>query len=402
MQRRTVTALAVLGLVGLAAACQPVTPPPPPPPPSTTSCQAPPDEDHDGKLEYFAVVDDGSGTDEAVPFEAASESEKQAEVAEIEATEGDVVAVEFDYPVQAQVIDDPVYSGTNPGPQWGIDAAGFEQAWTSAGSQGAGAVVAILDTGVHAAHEDLNGATVPGADFIDGATVDGRDDPHTVSHGTHVAGIAGARDNTLGGIGGAPGTTIMSVRVLNAAGSGSYSEVIQGINYAAANGAEVISMSLGGSGYSQALQDAVSAAVAGGTVVIAAAGNTGSCTAHYPAALDGVIAVAATQQSPADSLASFSERGSWVDIAAPGATIWSTLNEATQGGVKYGSKSGTSMSTPFASAAAALLVAKCGSTWGTGTPAQVESRLQSTSAPISGTPIESGALRASAAAALAC
>jgi len=348
-------------------------------------------------VEYFAVVDDGQGpgVDEAVAFEAASTSEKSDEVAQIEATQGDVIAVEPNYPVTSAAIDDPDTATK----QWGIASAGFESAWANVAangdplsSNGKDVVIAVLDTGVESTHEDLTGGVVAGADFIDGASNNGLIDLGNTRHGTHVAGIAGARDNVKGGIGGAPGATIMSIRVLNSAGSGSYAALINGINHAVGSGAEVVSMSLGGSSFSPQLQNAVTNAHNSGLAVIAAAGNSGSCNALYPAALSGAIAVAATQQSPPDTLASFSERGSWVDIAAPGAGIWSTVNGT------YGYKSGTSMATPFVSAAAALILDMCPGT----PPDTVEAMLQSTSAPIAGQPIESGALRANAATAGGC
>jgi thermitase len=383
----------LVGAAALAlAACQPVAGPPP----DIASCEAPPDQDHDGAVEYFAVVDDGQapGLDEAVPFEAASQSEKSSDVAQIEATQGDVIAVEPNYPVTSEAIDDP-----GVGHQWGIATAGFEGAWANVAangdagsSNGTGVLIAVLDTGVQSSHEDLSGGVVAGFDFIDphNSSNFGTIDLGTTSHGTHVAGIAGARDNITGGIGGAPGATIMSIRVLNSAGSGSYAALINGINHAVGSGADVISMSLGGTTYSPQLEFQVTNAHAKGVVVVAAAGNNGTCAAHYPAAMPGAIAVAATQ--PDDTLASFSQRGSWVDIAAPGAGIWSTVNSG------YGTKSGTSMATPFVSAAAALIIDMCPGY----APTSVEARLQATSVPIAGQPIESGSLRASTATAGPC
>jgi subtilisin family serine protease len=399
MQPRTRRATILLfGLSALAlAACQPAAAPPPQGSGCATATNAA------GSTRYFAVVDDGTRPGRVVPFDASSEAEKQADVAAIEQTQGPVVDVEVDQPVVATAIDDP---DTVAGNQWGIASAGFEAAWANAGSKGAGVTVAVLDTGSNAAHEDLawTGATpgyANGADFVDGSIANGQDDPSTSSHGTHVSGIIAERDNNLGGIGGAPEATIMPVRVLDVQGSGTYSQVISGMQFAIANGADIISMSLGGASYSQALENQVNAAVNAGVSVIAAAGNNGTCDASYPGALSNVIAVAATQQSPPDSLAPFSERGSWVEIAAPGAGIWSTVKDTGSG--KYGYKSGTSMATPYVSAAAALLIAKCGSTWApSAVPGQVATHLEQTSAPIAGNPILTGALRADAATAAPC
>lgn len=404
MRRRHLPSVALAALGALAgAACQPVASPPPPPP--TVRCQEA--RSSEGKTDYFAVVDEADGSTRAVTFDAANEHEKQADLAAIEATEGDVIAVEVDQPVYAAVNPDPsdderYQSGT----QWGVDAAGFPTAWdgTHAASQGiitgtsTRVRVAVLDTGVHATHEDLNGpgvstgAVVPGADEV--GSGDGTTDPH--GHGTHVAGILGARDNDLGGIGGAPDVEIYPIRVLNSCGSGSYASVINGIDDAIAAGAKVISMSLGGGSPSSGLADAVGRAQTAGIVVVAAAGNNGTTAPSYPAAITGVISVAATVQF-GTALAAYSQRGSNVDIAAPGHEIDSTLNTGD-----YGPKNGTSMATPFVAAAAALLIAKCPGI----TPPAVESRLESTATPLAGNPIQtspsSGALRADLATAGPC
>ena len=399
MQRRhlVIATFVALGAVA-AAACQPVATAPPQaaPAPAPAPAAAPVSAcaasvGPDDTTQYFAMVDDGDGVADAVAFDAGSEQEKRVEVAAIDATQGTVLAVEPDWPVQAAVANpgnDPRYA--NP-PQWGVDAAGFPAAWGNAASQGGGVKVALLDTGVHAAHQDLVGAVTPGTDQI-GCGGNGTTDSN--GHGTHVAGILGMRDNEVGGVGGAPEVQIYPVRVLNAQGAGSYSDVINGINNAVAAGANVISMSLGGPNFSQALQDAVTNAVNAGVVIFASAGNDGNTTPNYPAALAGVISVAATVQ--AGGLASYSQRGSNVDIAAPGDLIDSTLNT---GG--YGFKSGTSMAAPFAAAAAALLIAKCrGIT--VITPAQIESRLESNTTPIAGIQPGSGALRADLATVAPC
>lgn len=393
----------ILALVGsgalLLAACAPVAPPPPPPQPQVSSCSQPVTTP-DGKTQYYAVVDDGTGDTEAVTFDAATPAEKQADVAQIEATQGDVVAVQVDQVVHAAVAtptNEPLYAGTAPftasQTQWGINQATFPSAWANVPNVGAGVTVAVIDTGVQGTHPDLAGAVATnGTDFV--AAGDGTNDLN--GHGTHVAGILGARDQDVGGIGGAPMVTILPVRVLNANGAGSYSAVMNGIDYAVAHGADVISMSLGGTGSDPFLAQKISDAISAGVVVVAAAGNDGSCNALYPAAYPGVIAVAATEVN-SDTLATFSQRGPNVDIAAPGRNIWSTVPTSN-----YGQKSGTSMATPFVSAAAALVLAKCPSY----TPAQVESRLESTAQPIAGSPIQtsppSGALRAGAATTAAC
>ena len=208
--------------------------------------------------------------------------------------------------------------------------AAFPAAWTAGYDGGvgvgvpSGVTIAIVDTGVLATHQDLGLAKVlPGADFVDGST-DGRSDPN--GHGTHVAGIAAAADNTLGGLGGAPVAKILPVRVLNANGSGLNSAVANGIVWAVDNGAHVINLSLGGCNASSAMLNAVAYATNNNRVVVAAAGNDGTHSTIYPAAYDdqGAIAVASTDQSGNKS--SFSNWGTSVDVAAPGTNILSTLN----------------------------------------------------------------------------
>jgi subtilisin family serine protease len=416
-RRQRFVVLGALALFAAAAACEPIPQQPPPPAkkpapkkssPTTTTTTLPPSfcnapiVDDAGKTQYVAIVGDGNGgAPDAVTFTAATEAEVQAEVAEIEATEGEVVAVEPDFPVTAMDHDPDADPRLGEPGWWGVGAAGFPAAWANAGSLGENTTIAVLDTGVRASHEDLNGGVDIGVDHVVdiNGVPGGTTDPSTgtsAGHGTHVAGIAGARHNLVGGVGAAPGVTIYPVRVLNSSGSGSYATIINGISSARTAGADVISMSLGGGqplpATEAALQSAITAATDAGIVVVAAAGNSGTCNALYPAVLDGVIAVASTN-SPGTTLSSFSERGPDVDIAAPGGAVFSTLNGSD---VQYGGKSGTSMATPFVSAAAALLLA-CGVP-----SAQVESLLESTSTPIAGNPIQtspivSGALDAAAA-----
>jgi subtilisin len=246
-------------------------------------------------------------------------------------------------------------------------------------AQGQGTRIAIVDSGVQADHPDLGrtesgGGVAPGADFLP-STVVGDERTDSGSHGTHVAGIAAARDNTIGGIGGAPQATIVPVRVLNG-GSGSIANVISGIMWAAdpAQGnADVINLSLGSSECSETLFDALFYAVHdAGVTVVAAAGNC-SCTTErlYPAAfsadLPGVMAIASTDVNNQHS--SFSNVNDYLTISAPGSLIWSTVPATS-----YGVKSGTSMSTPGVAAVVALLKAKCPSY----TPAQVQNRLTAT------------------------
>jgi subtilisin family serine protease len=160
----------------------------------------------------------------------------------------------------------------------------------------------------------------------------------------------------------------MPVRVLGNNGAGDVATVAQGINWAADNGAKVISLSLGGSGQSITLLNAVRYAIGKGAVVVAAAGNDGVSTPMYPGAYTEVIAVGAT--NAAGGRASFSNYGSWVDVAGPGALIYSTTYN---GG--YGLMSGTSMATPAIAGVASLVWASLGAG---ATPQAVRARLEDT------------------------
>jgi len=259
--------------------------------------------------------------------------------------------------------NDPMFLA---GQQWALEKVRAPGAWYI--SQGHGITVAVVDTGVELSHADLadglwsNGGEIAGNgvdddgngyvddvygwDFADGDN--GPWDEH--GHGTHVAGIVGATtDNGIGVAGMGWGVTVMPVRVLDATGNGSDWEVAQGIRYAVDNGAQVVNLSLGGAGGGDALEQAVQYAQGKGALVIAAAGNWGVSMPFYPAYYAGVIGVSATDES--DARPSFSNYGSYVDIAAPGDNILSTKPAP----VDYGLLDGTSMATPMVSGLAALL-----------------------------------------------
>jgi len=235
-----------------------------------------------------------------------------------------------------------------PAPQefpWGIDRIDSELAWNE--SRGAGVRVAIVDTGIDLDHPDLTPRVVDGANFVNSKK--SADDDN--GHGTHVAGVVGASDNTLGVVGVAPLATLLAVKVLDRNGSGWLSAVLAGIDWAAANGAQVINLSLGTSSDIQVFEDTVDSAVSSGVVVVAAAGNSALSgnSASYPGAYDSVIGVGATDST--DARASFSTFGPQLDLAAPGVDIKSTWKK---GG--YNTISGTSMSSPHVAGAAALAI----------------------------------------------
>ena len=182
-----------------------------------------------------------------------------------------------------------------------------------------------------------------------GATIDSTKWDDDNGHGTHVAGTIAAVDNTVGVVGVAPQASLLAAKVLNRQGSGYLSDVIAGIDYCVQNGAKVVSMSLGSSSDVQALHNAVDAAYADGVLLVAAAGNDYGGAVSYPAAYDSVVAVSATDSN--NNLASFSNVGPEVELAAPGVSILSTYKD---GG--YATLSGTSMATPHVSGVAALAI----------------------------------------------
>lgn len=250
--------------------------------------------------------------------------------------------------------------------QWSITKMKVDTAWdTTKGDPSI--IIAVIDTGVDVDHPDLMSNLVSGYNTINNTA--NADDDH--NHGTHVAGIAaGVVDNGTGISGIAGKSKIMPIKAMGSDGTGQMSDVIEGIYWAADNGAKIINMSLGFSAPSapKSLQDAVDYAYGKGIVVVAAAGNDNVGTPRYPAALNHVIAVAATDSN--DKKASFSNYGNHIDVAAPGVNILSTLKDG-----QYGMMNGTSMAAPNVSGVVALIMAYNPSM----TPGQVESLLTSTS-----------------------
>ncbi|UOG76569.1 S8 family peptidase [Hymenobacter tibetensis] len=246
---------------------------------------------------------------------------------------------------------------------WNIKMVKAPQAWPR--TKGADVRVAVLDTGI-ANHSDLT--ISGGASFVPGVT--SYNDGH--GHGTHCAGVIGARNNALGVVGVAPLCKIYAVKVLNDAGSGQLSWILAGMAWARTNGMQVVSMSLGSnSGPVAAYTVAVQQLLAAGCVVVAAAGNTGG-PVGAPANSPGVIAVAAVDQNKV--VAPFSSRGgngNQVTISAPGVSVNSTyLNNG------FKPMSGTSMACPHVAGGAALLKARYPA-W---TPTAIMNRLKSTAA----------------------
>jgi subtilisin len=238
---------------------------------------------------------------------------------------------------------------------WGVDRVDADVVHDG-GNTGAGADVAILDTGIDEDHPDLQdnlgaGKAYTNCDGSNGSTCNNAWDDDN-GHGTHCAGTADAIDNSEGVVGVATEATLHAVKVLGSSGSGSFSDIAAGIEYVADQGWDVCSMSLGGSSSSSTLQDACQYASDNGVLLVAAAGNSGPCSdcVGYPAAYSTVIAVSSTTED--DSLSSFSSTGPEVELAAPGSNVNSTVP-----GGDYGTKSGTSMACPHVSGAGGHLMA---------------------------------------------
>lgn len=228
--------------------------------------------------------------------------------------------------------------------QWNLPIIETLQGWSvNRGKQDV--VVAVVDTGVDLNHEDLQGQLVEGYNVLnpDAKPMD------DVGHGTHVAGIIGAKVNNGAGVAGMTWyNRIMPVKVLDSSGAGSTYAVAQGIIWAADHGAQVINLSLGNYASSEFLHDAIRYAYDRGIVLVAASGNDNTGQPGYPAAYPEVFAVAATDSQ--NGKAPFSNYGDYVDASAPGVSIASTYMNN-----QYAALSGTSMACPHVSALAALL-----------------------------------------------
>ena len=221
---------------------------------------------------------------------------------------------------------------------WGIDKLNANDVWNS--YRGNGIDVAVIDTGIDLDHPDLR--VLPGVTYV--LRTRSADDDN--GHGTHVAGIIAALDNTIGVVGVAPMANLYPVKVLNSKGSGYLSDVVKGIEWAIGNQMDVINMSLGADSGSSAMETVLEAAEISGIITVAAAGNDGAAV-DYPGAYDSTLAVGAVDVSL--NLAYFSSIGPQVDIVGPGVNVYSTYKGGT-----YKALSGTSMATPHLAGLAAL------------------------------------------------
>ena len=297
----------------------------------------------------------------------------------------DVEFAEPNYLLRASAIpNDTAYNQ-----QWNLPMLELPAAWDR--STGLNSIVAVIDTGIDANHNDLAGnISSEGYDFIVSTSLSGDGDgpdnnPHDEGdtyHGAHVAGIVAAQGNNGRGIAGvAYDATIMPLRALGVDGTGTLADISNAILYAAgldstapstpSRAADIINLSLGvsetdlrlpnGQLGGQTMQNAIQQAVNAGVIVVAAAGNSNSSVPNYPAAYDGVIAVSSVNDRRSKS--NFSNYGSYIDVAAPGGTSFgSPYFDGFQDGIlstiyanEYTELVGTSMATPHVAGVAALM-----------------------------------------------
>ncbi|MGI6572202.1 MAG: S8 family serine peptidase [Fermentimonas sp.] len=271
-------------------------------------------------------------------------------------------------------LEDPAETG-QPSSTWGIRATGADRSRYT----GSGTRLAVLDTGFDAGHPDFQEREVIACSFV---PEESAQDRH--GHGTHCIGVAGGATDEEGlRYGVAPGTSLFAGKVLSDGGSGAQSWVLNGITWAAKNGCQAISMSLGtlvqpGEIYDIAYERAARFALSKGALLVAAAGNDSDrslqrfCPVSSPADCPSILAVGAIDEEL--NVANFSNRAlnpsGLVDFVAPGVGIHSTWIKPT----RYRTLSGTSMATPHVAGIIALLWEK----YPAATPAEIEKKLRET------------------------
>jgi subtilisin len=239
---------------------------------------------------------------------------------------------------------------------WGVKRIGAGTVHDS-GNKGLGVTVAIIDSGIDYTHPDLGGCLGESCKIAGGSDfVNNDDDPmDDDGHGTHVAGTVAANEDSSGVVGVAPEATLYALKVLNASGSGSFSDVIKALEWVVDNGIKITNNSYGSSGDPGTLvKAAFDNSYAAGVLHIAAAGNSGNCrgkndSVGYPAKYASVVAVAATNSS--DNRPCWSSTGPDVELSAPGVSI-----NSTKMGGGYIIYSGTSMASPHVAGVAALVL----------------------------------------------
>lgn len=272
--------------------------------------------------------------------------------------------------------------------EWYLDSIKAEAAWDS--TQGdSNVTIAVVDDAVLSSHPDLQGAIKTNTDEVAGTgtdddgngyvddvrgwdAADDDNDPEPPAshsfydlglnaffHGTHTAGIASAHtDNNEGVASIGFGTSIIPVKTVSDNSSFPFGvgAAAEGIDYAIAADADVISMSFGGQqgAFDSTMNNVIASAHADSIVMVAAAGNDGTADTNYPAGFEEVIAVGST--SPTDTMSGFSNYGTWLDLVAPGDGIYSTYWDGVSGDATYAEEMGTSMSCPMVSGVVGLML----------------------------------------------
>ncbi|AXH99749.1 peptidase S8/S53 subtilisin kexin sedolisin [Sporosarcina sp. PTS2304] len=279
-----------------------------------------------------------------------------ASAEEIEAIRSDASVMHVELDSKAQVvlpIRSPMERLVKSADQympWGVQRVQAPQMWQR-GYTGKGVKVAVLDTGIALNHEDL---TVSGGISYVPYTQSYADDH---DHGTHVAGIIGAKDNSVGVVGVAPDAELYAVKVLDSDNSFITSNVIKGIEWSIANDMDILNMSLYTYNYydDYGLHEVLKVAHNKGLLLVGITGNSGTDnrpnTVTYPGKYPEVIAVGATDAS--NWVSEFSSFGAEAEVSAPGEAIYSTLKDGT-----YEIMSGTSMAAPHVSGMLALMKEK--------------------------------------------
>lgn len=274
--------------------------------------------------------------------ENAEEIQKQLE------SDPSIAIVERNYMRQLKTTtNDPYYSS-----QWWIPHVNAQSFWTSVEKQQKKTVVAVIDSGIDLTHEDLRGKIEPGgynfySDNTNIADVNG--------HGTNVAGVIAANSNNRIGITGVTGPfdiTILPIRISDKDGYSYISDLVKSIDYAIAKKVDVINLSLGGSQHSAIENEAVQRAIRAGITVVAAAGNEAQKgnQINYPASYQNVLSIGAVDRY--NNRAMFSNYNSFVDLTAPGQSIYTTTLYS-----QYEQVNGTSFSTPIVAGAVAMMKA---------------------------------------------
>ena len=303
----------------------------------------------DGQFGFTLLKVDGISVEKAVEFFSS--------LPNVEYAEPNYIASELTTP------NDSYYSK-----QWNLSNIHMPLAWNVEKGNST-IIVAVVDTGVDYNHPDLNSAMMSGRgyDFVDNDLYpfDKR------GHGTHVAGIIAAETNNSRGVagvnwGGYYSTKIMSVRVLNEKGKGTYSNIAKGVVYAVEHSAKVINMSLGGYSPSSTLHNAVRYAYFNNVLLVAAAGNNQMNRLLYPAAYTNyVVSVGAVTRN--NTKAYYSNYGNSLELVAPGGEmnyegdphgVYSTYYATSTYSHTYKYMQGTSMACPHVSALAALMLSE--------------------------------------------